>query len=266
MNELISERLQKYELKTTVDEQNAIKEIMQEIILYALSKTNFFSHSYFLGGTALRVVHGLNRFSEDLDFSTKSPTKEFSFDPFIDDVLSTLKDYGFDMVLKKSKDDSFVKARELKEDSEKWKISFPHSQGLKKVNIKLEIDSNPPSGSMVSLAYLDFPVLHQLSVGSLETSFAGKIHALLSRPYVKGRDWYDLLWYIKKGVSVNYEFLKNALNQMGPFQGKDLQAVDGDFLIRHLTQKIESLDWKKLETRLNKELIKCKLPSYPSYL
>jgi len=245
MNEIISERLKEYSIKTALDEQNAIKEVAQEVILYALSKAKFFDHAHFLGGTALRVVHGLNRFSEDLDFSTNKPLVDFNFDDYLDDVLSTLEDYGLDMVIKKSKDDAFVKARELKEDSQKWKVSFPNHQALKKVLIKLEIDSRPPSGAQVSSVRLDFPILHQIGVASLETLFAGKIHALLCRGHVKGRDWYDLLWYIKKDVSINYEFLKNALEQMGPFQGQTLKTVDRDFVVNQLIQKIESLDWKQ---------------------
>ncbi|MFY7994468.1 MAG: nucleotidyl transferase AbiEii/AbiGii toxin family protein [Bacteriovoracaceae bacterium] len=246
MNEIITDRLIEYDLKTALDEQNAIKEITQEVILYALSKTKFFEEAYFCGGTALRIVHGLNRFSEDLDFSTRNVATDFQFDDYLPDVLSTLKDYGLDMVIKKSKDDGFIKAREFKEDSQKWKLSFPSNQRLKKIIIKLEIDSNPPSGAIQTPANLDFPILHQVRVGSLETLFAGKIHALLCRSHVKGRDWYDLLWYLKKRVSLNYPFLQNSLFQMGPFQGQSLGKLNRDFIINALVQKIESLDWKSV--------------------
>lgn len=243
MNEIITERLREYEIKNADDELNALKEITQEIILYALSKTSFFKRAHFIGGTALRIVHSLNRFSEDMDFTTKNVDPGFKFDDYMEDVLSVLKYYGLEMIVRKSKDDHFVKTRELKEDSEKWKISFPSNKQLKKVVIKLEIDSNPPLGAVEKNANLDFPILHQIKVGTLETMFAGKIHALLSRPYTKGRDWYDLLWYIKKRSKINFQLLQNALFQMGPFKGQVLENVNREFVINELGKKIRALDW-----------------------
>jgi predicted nucleotidyltransferase component of viral defense system len=244
MNEIISERLNNYNVQSAEEELNAIKEITQEIILYALSKTSFFDHVHFCGGTALRIVHGLNRFSEDLDFTTNFVDTGFQFNDYMDQVLLTLKQYGLDMKVKKAQDDSFIKSRELKEDSDKWTLSFPSSVQHKKVLIKLEIDTNPPSGAIESKANLDFPLLHQLKIGSMETLFSGKIHALLCRRYIKGRDWYDLLWYIKKKSNINYELLKNALFQMGPYKGQDLQVINRNFVVKELSTKIRSVDWK----------------------
>jgi predicted nucleotidyltransferase component of viral defense system len=246
MNEIITERLLEYKIQTAEEELNAIKEITQEIILYALSKTSFFDQAHFCGGTALRIVHGLNRFSEDLDFTSNAIDKKFQFDDYMDEVLLTLKQYGLEMKVKKSKDDSFVKARELKEDSEKWTLSFPSNKQLKKVIIKLEIDTNPPTGALVENANLDFPILHQVKVGTMETLFAGKIHALLCRSFMKGRDWYDFLWYIRNKTNINYDLLKNALFQMGPYQGQILKVVNRDFVINELSVKIKSLDWKQV--------------------
>jgi predicted nucleotidyltransferase component of viral defense system len=261
MNEIITERLKEYVFKTALDEQNAIKEIVQEMILYALSETHFFDHVYFCGGTALRIVHGLNRFSEDLDFTTKSVKEKFQFNDYLDHILSTLKNYGLDMILKRSKDDGFIKARELKEDSDKWKLSFPNNQRLKKIVIKLEIDVNPPAGAIESYVNLDFPILHQISVGNLETLFAGKIHALLCRSHVKGRDWYDFLWYIKKNTKINYEFLKNAFLQAGPLKNKSLEKVDRDFVVKNLVEKIESLNWTQVTADVERFLRQEELPS-----
>lgn len=246
MNEIITEKLREYKIQSAEEELNAIKEITQEIILYALSKTSFFEHAHFGGGTALRIVHRMNRFSEDLDFSTTKVDKNFQFDDYMDEVLKTLKQYGLEMKVKKAKDDSFVKARELKEDSDKWTLSFPSNKQLKKVIIKLEIDTNPPAGAVVTNANLDFPILHQVKVGTLETLFAGKIHALLCRSYMKGRDWYDFLWYVREKTNINYDLLKNALFQMGPYQGQSLKVVDRDFVITELSKKIKSLDWKEV--------------------
>lgn len=244
MNQLIIEKLKSYELKTASDEQNAIKEITQEIILYALSKTSFFDNAHFCGGTALRINYGLNRFSEDLEFTTNKSFTQFHFDDYMFEVLDILKEYGLDMKVKKSKDDSFVKARELKEDSEKWKLTFPSNRKLKKVIIKLEIDTNPPKGAIEETKRLDFPILHQIKIGTIETLLAGKVHALLCRKYIKGRDWYDLLWYVKKNTSINFTLLTNALYQMGPYAGQNLNKVDKEFVKQELSKKILELNWK----------------------
>ena len=246
MNEIITERLNEYHVQSAEEELNAIKEITQEIILYALSKTSFFNHAHFCGGTALRIIHGLNRFSEDLDFATNVVESDFQFNDYMDEVLLTLKQYGLDMIVKKAKDDNFVKARELKEDSDKWTLSFPSNKQLKKIIIKLEIDTNPPAGVVETKAILDFPLLHEVRIGSMETLFSGKLHALLCRSFTKGRDWYDLLWYIKKKSNINYELLRSALFQMGPYQGQDLKLVNRDFVVRELSSKIKALDWKEI--------------------
>lgn len=253
MNEIITERLSEYNIQTAEEELNALKEVTQEVILYALSKTSFFNRAHFCGGTALRIIHGLNRFSEDLDFSTNTVEEDFQFDDYMNEVLLTLKQYGLDMKVKKSKDDSFIKARELKEDSSKWTLSFPSNKKLKKVLIKLEIDTNPPLGAVQSKANLDFPLLHQVKIGSMETLFSGKIYALLCRRFMKGRDWYDLLWYIKKKSNINYELLENALFQMGPYQDKKLK-VDRDFVIRELSSKIKAIDWRALRSDVERFL------------
>ncbi|PIK14725.1 nucleotidyl transferase AbiEii/AbiGii toxin family protein [Halobacteriovorax sp. JY17] len=254
MNEIVTERLSEYNIRSAEEEQNAIKEITQEIILFALSKTSFFDRVHFCGGTALRIIHGLNRFSEDLDFTMSSNDSGFQFNDYMDEVLLTLKQYGLDMMVKKANDDNFVKSRELKEDSDKWMISFPENKRLKKIIIKLGIDTNPPAGSEEVKSYLDFPILHQINTGSMETLFSGKIHALLCRRYVKGRDWYDLLWYIKKKVDINYELLKNALFQSGPYQESSLVKVDRNFVVRELGQKIKTLDWKEVRSDVERFL------------
>jgi predicted nucleotidyltransferase component of viral defense system len=242
MNDLIIEKLKEYKPKTVEEEQLILKEIAQEIILYAFSRTDFFDHAYFCGGTSLRIVHGLNRFSEDLDFSTNVISHDFSFDDYMPEILKILNEFGLEMSVKQAKDDGYIKARALKEDSEKWKLSFPSNRKMKKIIIKLEIDTNPPLGAISELKRLDFPLLHQIKVAELETLFAGKIHALLSRPFVKGRDWYDFLWYVKKSSGINYEFLKNALFQAGPYKEKKLD-VNVSYIKGELKKKIESLNW-----------------------
>ena len=245
MNNLIEQRLSRYSIKTQDDEANAVKEITQEIILYALSTTKFFDHVHFCGGTALRIIYGLERFSEDLDFTLNIPDENFNFDNYMSDVLNMLKQYGLDMQIKKAKDNTFVKKRELKKDSEKWQLSFP---SLAKVVIKLEIDANPPEGAIYTDKILDFPILHKISIGTIETLFAGKMHALLCRDFVKGRDWYDFLWYVKNNHAINYDLLQHALFQMGPYKGKNIPNFGKEFVKTELSNKIENLDWSKAKS------------------
>ena len=245
MNEIIERKLKDYTPQDSNEEINALKEISQEIILFALSETDFFDKAFFLGGTCLRIVYGLERFSEDLDFSTIAPDPKFDFDFYMDKVIHTLKAYGLEMHISKKKDDTFVKSRELKEDSLKWKLSFPSNQKLKKIMIKLEIDSNPPEGAVVEDKFLDFPQLHRVSVANMPTLFAGKLHALLSRSYTKGRDWYDFLWYIKNHSGINLLYLAHALEQMGPFKRGNLK-VTRKILLSALDEKIRANDWEAI--------------------
>ena len=245
MNELVAERLKNHDIKNARDQINAVKEIAQEIILYGLSQTDFFDHAFFGGGTCLRILHGLERFSEDLDFTAVELKHDFNFDPYMEEIIKTLKDFGFDMLVTKSKNDSFVKMRMIKEDSEKWKLSFPMEGKAKKMAIKVEIDVNPLSGAESHLDTLNFPVLHRIRSGNLDSLFAGKVHALLCRPYTKGRDWYDFLWYMGKKEKINLTFLENALSQMGSFKRKPL-SLSLDFVKKELVKKIKEQDWNKV--------------------
>src|ERR1700722_19779763 len=93
-NNIIDERLKVYAPNTIDDEEHALKEILQEIALYGLANANFFDKAIFQGGSALRVLYGLPRFSEDLDFLLKTPNPQFRWEPYIDAIISTCKQYG----------------------------------------------------------------------------------------------------------------------------------------------------------------------------
>ena len=112
-----------------------------------------------------------------------------------------------------------------------------------KLIIKLEIDCNPPAGSGFEYTYLDFPVDFEVCHQDMSSNFALKTHALLCRPYLKGRDWYDFNWYIAQGVTPNLELLKNALEQYGQWQGESL-TVDRGWLVKVLGEKIALINWK----------------------
>jgi hypothetical protein len=113
----------------------------------------------------------------------------------------------------------------------------------KSFKIKLEIDTKPPKGAEVENMYCDFPLNFAVTTHKLSSLFAGKIQALLSRTYTKGRDWYDFLWYASRRTEINFEFLKNGLNQTGPWSKQDIQ-VDKPWLISQLKNKIIDIDWE----------------------
>ena len=141
--------------------------------------------------------------------------------------------------------DRNVRAALIKDNSiaNQLNLSFMNSHPDRKLKIKLEIDCNPPPGSEFNHTYLDFPVDYEVCHQDLSSNFALKIHALLCRGYLKGRDWYDFNWYIAQGVTPNLELLMNALEQYGPWQGQELD-VDHEWLVKELGNKIASIDWK----------------------
>jgi predicted nucleotidyltransferase component of viral defense system len=243
--EIIKHRLASYRCESNIETEQALREITQEIILMELSRYDFFSKAEFHGGTALRILYGLQRFSEDLDFALLKPDPCFSLIPYLNHVSEGLRAFGYDFeVQDRSEADSAVKKAFLKDDSLGKVLVFKNTGPIKKMIIKLEIDSNPPLGAMTEIKPLLFPVAFNITAKNVESSFSGKIHALLCRPYVKGRDWYDLIWYVGQKTKINYELLKNALYQNGPWKNQQCD-VDSEWVAERLDQKIEAIDWAR---------------------
>ena len=243
---LIQDRLDSYNCKSSIEEEHAIREITQEVALAALGRTDFFKHAIFQGGTCLRIFYGLNRFSEDMDFILKDMNKDFTLQPHIQAVSVELKAYGYDVeITDRSKADIAVRKVFLKDDSLGQVLQLQYSDksgSLKKIRIKFEVDANPPSGSGMEIKYVDFPFVSSVTVQDKPSLFAGKIHALLCRGYVKGRDWYDFLWYTSQDIGINYKFLSSALKQQGPWQDKDIH-IDLKWCLEHLEKRVTSIDW-----------------------
>ena len=255
MKDLIQRRLEKYNPSGQEEELNALKEITQEVALYSLYKAGFFQNACFLGGTSLRILHGLDRFSEDLDFSLWKKDQEFSLDNYLDKAMVYMNAYGYDLSFdKKDLSDKAVQSRFIKDDSIKNVLTFKHIQDTRsKIKIKIEIDTNPPFGADKTAENVNFPMDFPVAAYDLKSCMSGKIHALLCRPYVKGRDWYDLLWYISESVSPNLVFLKNALFQMGPWKGIEIE-LNEKFIKDKLQEKIQSLDWNDIKFDVRKFL------------
>ncbi len=246
MIEIIQQKLDSYKVTNPVEEEQATKEIMQEIALYGLWRAGFFKVAAFQGGTSLRILHGLPRFSEDLDFMLLTPDPEFNWSGYLAKLLECFEEYGLrSEALPKGSMDRAVRTAVLKNNSfvNQLNLEFYKGHADQKITIKLEVDVNPPAGSVYDYTYLDFPTDFEVCYQDLPSNFALKIHALLCRPYLKGRDWYDFNWYVRKEVSPNLPHLRNTLVQHGPWEGQDGLAIDEDWVRTELQNKIDEIKW-----------------------
>ena len=247
MIELIQQRLDSYNATTPLAEDQAIREIMQELALYCLWRADFFEVAAFQGGTSLRILHGLPRFSEALDFILKTDDPNFVWQPYLDKLLQGFQEFGLrPQALDKSRMDQHIKRALLKDNStaSQLDLAFNRDHKEQKLRIKLEIDVNPPKGSGFDYSYLDFPLDFEVCHQDLSSNFSLKIHALLCRPYLKGRDWYDFNWYVKQHIHPNYAHLQAALEQHGPWQGQAV-TVNQDWLKNALMEKVTEINWEE---------------------
>ncbi len=227
MDNVVLQMLEKYKCQTSGDYENALKEIMQEIALLGLWRAKFFEHGLFYGGTALRMLYGLRRFSEDLDFSLLVANDSFDLRPYHQAIKIELEAFGFNVtVVPKEKnietqiESAFIKALTK---IHFIKVSVPEEissqiQTNRILKIKIELDTNPPGHHKIEVRNLLHPIPFQVKTMSLSDLFAGKCHALLARQWkgrVKGRDFYDYIWYLSKNTSVHLEHLEARLIQSG---------------------------------------------------
>lgn len=247
MIDLLRKRLQHYSAANAAQEEQALKEILQEVALYALWRGGFFEVAAFQGGTSLRILHGLPRFSEDLDFILLDADPAFRWAHYFDSLVEVLEQFGVHCELsERDHIDNAVRQAMLKDNSigRQLDLSFFDADTPRKLKVKLEIDTNPPAGTGTSWHYLDFPVDFEVCAQDLPSNYALKLHALLCRPYLKGRDWFDFAWYCKQKTRPNLPHLAHALNQAGPWKDQN-PPVDARWLATALTAKIKSIDWSR---------------------
>jgi predicted nucleotidyltransferase component of viral defense system len=248
---MIKEWIGRYNPNSRADYEQALKEIMQEITLAGLYRTDFFKVAAFYGGTALRILHGLDRFSEDLDFSLLKPSNDFDFEPYLLGIAREFDSFGIKVEVRqkiKAKasdiDSAFLKSNTFWNEilltlSEKDEI-FNSRPNIK---IKIEVDTQPPMGFKTEDVLLLRPYSFYVKSYRLPDLFAGKLHALLFRKWknrVKGRDWYDMEWYIQKGISVNLTHFKIRAIESGDWDSSLL--LDHFKLLELLQQKIRNTD------------------------
>ena len=225
MQQVLSQMLSKYQINNIEDKKNAIKEIVQEIVLCGLSRGGFFKEAAFYGGTALRIFYGLDRFSEDLDFSLVTQDPNFDLTKYFPYIENETKSLGLDFsVQEKSKSiDSNIKSAFLKGNTKEHIMTFyENSDDTKFINkdelirIKFEVDVNPPVGATYETKFGLLPSPYQVRLYDLPSLFAGKIHACLCRNWksrVKGRDFYDYVFFLSIEAKVNLQNLKAKLVQ-----------------------------------------------------
>jgi len=232
MDNAILQMLDEYNCQTRNDYENSLKEIMQEIVLLGLWRSKFYEHALFYGGSALRILHGLNRFSEDLDFSLLYSDSDFDLSRYHRAITTELEGFGFEVQLqsKKKNIDSNIKSAFIKAGTKInfMKIRVPdkilnyiHSNQVLK--IKLELDIDPPLQHGIDVKDIFRPIPFQVKTMPLPDLFAGKIHAILARNWknrVKGRDYYDYLWYLGRKSAINIRHLEARLLQSGHLKGK----------------------------------------------
>lgn len=255
MNEALRSMLEAYEPDHSVNAIHALREIIQEIALLGLWRGKFFEHGAFYGGTALRILYGLDRFSEDLDFSLLVPNQYFDLQPYLGAVERELLAFGFHVrteIKEKRADTSiqsaFVKANTLESllviSAPETVIGTTHADKLLK--IKIEIDTDPPSDFGVESKYLLKPIPFAVRAYSLPDLFAGKMHAILCRKWknrVKGRDWYDLVWFLAHHPRLHLSHLEQRMRQSGHY--REEAALTDQNLRTMLHTTIEQLNIKQ---------------------
>ena len=207
-----------FQQKNAADERNAIHEVMQQIALAGLARGGFFQKAAFYGGTCLRLLHDMRRFSEDMDFSLLEPDRNFRFEDYFPAVVEEFKLAGKDVEIKmKHKGQpSAIESAFLKESSDVFDIGFTTEKRLK---VKIEVDIDPPPKFSTEMCVLNEPRSCIVRAYTLPDLFAGKVSAALFRKWkhrVKGRDWYDVAWYIAKRVPLDLAHLIERAKESAP--------------------------------------------------
>lgn len=253
MQTILTQMLEQYQTKTLTEKKNAIKEVVQEIALCGLSRADFFKHVAFYGGTALRIFYGLDRFSEDLDFSLISPNPDFDLKPYFKGLETELASVGlkFSIEEKIKSVDSDIKSAFLKGNTKEHIVSI---YGLQDINInpseiikiKFEIDTNPPAFASFENKYRLLPSPYQVKLYDMPSLFAGKVHAVICRTWknrVKGRDLYDYIFYLSHRSKINLPHLKARLVDSGVLKNDDTFTIET--LRTMLNERFEAIDYER---------------------
>lgn len=235
---IFDQMLSRYTIVSENDYRNAIYEVMQEIVLAGFYRGGFFENAAFYGGTCLRIFHQMHRFSEDLDFSLTAHNPSFALESYFPAVIQEFKALGRDVVItkKEKKSQGTVESAFLKDDTATYDVAF-HTE--KSYKIKIEVDVNPPLEFVTEQKLLLHPFSFMTRCFTLPDLYAGKMHALLFRNWksrVKGRDWYDFEWYVRKGVALDFHHFAVRTRQ---FNGIDITREE---FVTKLKERLATTD------------------------
>jgi len=250
---IIQQMINKYDSKTIEDKKNAIKEVLQEVVLAGLSKTDFFTKAAFYGGTALRIFYGMDRFSEDLDFTLLVADDTFDMSKYFKPISDVVNSLGLNFeVLKKDKTvNSNIESAFIKGNTKETLITiYPSSSDSRliihneKIIIKFEVDVNPPLYANTEIKFRLLPFPYQVRVYDASSLFAGKIHALIAKSWkssIKGRDLYDYVYYLSLETKVNLKHLEARLKQTKTIE--ENTQLSRDLLIDILEKRFDQMDY-----------------------
>lgn len=250
---IIQQMIHKYNPVTLEDKKNAVKEVLHEVVLAGLSKTDFFTRAAFYGGTALRIFYGMNRFSEDLDFSLLVADDTFDISKYFKPVSDVVNSLGLNFeVLKNDKttsstiDSAFIKGNTKETIITIYPDSADSSRIIhnEKIIIKFEVDVNPPLYAHTEIKFRLLPFPYQVRVYDESSLFAGKIHAVIARSWknrIKGRDLYDYVYYLSIETKVNLKHLEARLKQTKTIE-QNIQLTR-DILIDILDKRFDQMDY-----------------------
>ena len=253
MSNAIEQMLKKYNVENIYDRKNAIKEIMQEIVLCGLARAGFFKKAAFYGGTALRIFYGLDRFSEDLDFSLEASDPQFDLTEFFPILEKEIRSFGLNVTIteKEKTKESNIRSAFLKGNTKEHLLLFYADEKVagsvaknETIKIKFEVDIQPPRFATFEHKYRLLPVPYEVNLYDMPSLFAGKIHAVICRAWqsrTKGRDLYDYVFYLSRGTAVNRAHLRERLIDSG-FITDDAECSLEE-IKRMLSERFDSIDY-----------------------
>lgn len=253
INNYILESLKLSNPKNISEFENAFREISQKIILYALAQTSFFKNVAFYGGTCLRIFHGLDRFSEDLDFQVISEDYKLDFDQYMSKCITVLESYGLKSIVysKSDYDSGEVRRRYIKISHYDIASEYFGKINMNKeklLSIKIEVSTVFIPGAKYEMKLLNSPMFSNIYCFNYESLFAGKLNALITRNWrerTKGRDYYDYMFYVSHNIKINLDYLKNKLKYS---LNNDTSDYTIDDIKELLKGKFEQTDFNSLKS------------------
>lgn len=243
-NDIYDNMLSAYDLSTEQHKRNAIFEVNQQVILAGLYNGGFFDIAAFYGGTCLRIFHGLQRFSEDMDFSLLAPNDKFDFTKYFQPIIDEFAIVGREVEIKKKDKKNFGKVESAfpKDNTDVYDISF---QTDKSIKIKIEVDTQPPLNFRTEQKLLLQPHSFMTRCFTLSDLFAGKMHALVYRAWknrVKGRDWYDFEWYVRNNIPLGFSHLAERALQFNN------EVIKRETFIKKLKERFASANMNQVKS------------------